>query len=97
MKEFHCPYCGQAAFATLCSDCQAAGIRIQQTKSVFHIGRCHRCGHMDDEPCAARTGSFRTLERAWQGGSKALREFRQRAVRLASRAAETIKGGSIRT
>ncbi len=97
MKEFHCPYCGQTAFATLCTDCQAGGIRIQETKSVFHIGRCHRCGHTDDEPCPARIGSNRTVERAWRGGSKALREFRHLAARLAARAAETIRRGSIRT
>src|SRR6266404_4308715 len=97
MEEFHCPHCGQTAFATLCTDCQAEGISIQVTKSVFHIGRCQRCGHVDDEPCSARIGSIRPIERAWQGGSKALREFGHLAVRLAGRAAETIRGGSIRT
>jgi len=97
MKEFHCPYCGQTAFATLCTDCQAEGIRIQETKSVFHIGRCHSCGHIDDEPCMARMGSNRTIERAWQGGSRALREFRHLALKLATRATEKFKGGSIRT
>jgi NMD protein affecting ribosome stability and mRNA decay len=97
MNEFHCPYCGLTAFASLCTDCQSEGIRIQETKSVFHIGRCHRCGHIDDEPCSARVGSSGTVERAWQGGSKALRQFRRLAVKLAARAAETMKGGSIRT
>ena len=96
MKEFHCPYCGQQAFATLCTDCQAGGIRIQETKSVFHIGRCHRCGHTDDEPCSARIGSNAIVARAWQSGGGALKDFTQLAFRLASRAAEAIRSGSIR-
>lgn len=96
MKEFHCQHCGQTAFATLCTDCQADGIRIQQTRAVFHIGRCDRCGHVDDEPCSARVGSNPIVARAWQGGSEALKDFTQLAFRLASRAAEAIRNGSIR-
>lgn len=96
MKEFHCPYCGQTAFTTLCTDCQADGIRILQTRAVFHIGRCSRCGHVDDEPCAARVGSNRMVARAWQNSGGALKDFTQLAVRLASRAAEAIRSGSIR-
>lgn len=97
MKEFHCPYCGQSAFATLCTDCQAEGIRIQKVKSVFHVGQCHRCGHVDDEPCLARTGSRRALVRAWQEGNRALSEIRDLALRIAARAAEALKGSSART
>ena len=96
MKEFHCPYCGQTAFATLCTDCQADGIRIHQTRAVFHIGRCNRCGHVDDEPCPARIGSNRIVARAWQSGGGALKDFTQLAIRLASRAAEAIRSSSIR-
>jgi len=97
MKEFHCPHCGQTAFMTLCTDCQAEGIKIQKIKAVFHIGRCQRCGHMDNEPCSARIGLNRTIARAWQRGSKTLREFSHLALMLASRAADTIRGGSVRT
>lgn len=96
MKEFHCPYCGQTAFATLCTDCQAEGIRIYETRAVFHLGRCHRCGHVDDEPCSARIGSNPIVARAWQSGGGALRDVTQFAFRLATRAAEAIRSGSIR-
>lgn len=90
MKEFHCPHCGQTAFSTLCTDCQADGIRIQETRSIFHIGRCVRCGHVDDEPCSARIGSNRLMSR------QALKDFTQYAFGLASRAAEAIKSGTVR-
>lgn len=64
MKPFVCPHCGQSAFATLCTDCQAEGIRIHATRSIFHVGRCHRCGHVDDEPCGARVGRGEVFDRA---------------------------------
>jgi hypothetical protein len=64
---------------------------------VFHIGRCQRCGHIDDEPCSARIGWNRTIARACQTGSKALREFSHLALKLVTRAADTIRGGSVRT
>ena len=96
MKEFHCPHCGQTAFSTLCTDCQADGIRIQETRSIFHIGRCVRCGHVDDEPCAARIGSNRVMSRVWYKKGEALRELTQYAFGLASRAAEAIKSGTLR-
>jgi len=96
MKEFHCPYCGQTAFATLCTDCQAEGIRIDETRAVFHIGRCDRCGHVDDEPCSARIGSNTIVARAWQKRGGALKDFTQMAFRLATRAAEAIRSGSSR-
>ena len=96
MKEFHCPHCGQSAFTTLCADCQAEGIRIDETRAVFHIGRCGRCGHVDDEPCSARIGSNRMVARAGQKKSGALKDFTHMAFRLASRAAEAIRSGSIR-
>lgn len=96
MKEFHCPYCGQTAFATLCTDCQSGGIRIRETKSVFHIGRCHSCGHIDDEPCSARIGSNPMVARAWQSGGEALKGLTQFAYRLASRAADAIRSGASR-
>ncbi len=96
MEEFRCPYCGHTAFATLCTDCQAEGIRIQRTKAIFHMGQCHRCRHMDDEPCSARIGSSKTIARAWQMGGKALREYGHLARKLAARAAETIRGGPVR-
>jgi NMD protein affecting ribosome stability and mRNA decay len=75
MQEVRCPHCGQSAFATLCTDCQAEGIRIQKVKSVFHIGRCHRCGHLDDEPCPARIRPNRAFMAAWQRGSKAVKHL----------------------
>jgi DNA-directed RNA polymerase subunit RPC12/RpoP len=96
MKAFHCPYCGQTAFATLCTDCQAEGILIQETRSVFHIGRCSRCGHVDDEPCSARIGSNSKEARTGQSGRGALKDFTQMAYRLATRAAEAIRSGASR-
>ena len=96
MKDFHCPHCGQSAFTTLCTDCQAEGIRIDETRAIFHIGRCGRCGHVDDEPCAARVGSNPFVARAWQRRGEALRDFTQSAFRLATRAAEAIRSGSTR-
>lgn len=96
MKTFHCPHCGQAHFSTLCSDCLAEEIRIQETRSVFHIGRCHRCGHVDDEPCPGRIGSSAIMTRASKNSSSALKGLTQKAVSLAARAAEAIKGSSAR-
>ena len=96
MKTFKCPYCGQAHFATLCSDCLAEGIRIQQTRSVFHLGRCHRCGNVDDEPCTARVGSSQMMTRAWQNKGGALKGLTQKAVGLAARAADAIKAHAAR-
>jgi hypothetical protein len=92
MKEFRCPHCAQTTFTTLCTDCQSAGIRIEQVRSVFHLGRCHHCGHVDDEPCSALTGSARV----WERGGRAVKILSQSAVRLATRAAEAIRMGSIR-
>jgi hypothetical protein len=96
MEDFHCPHCGLVAFTTLCTDCQAEGIRIHETRAVFHIGRCSRCGHVDDEPCPARVGSSRIVARAWQSRGGALKDFTQMARRLATRAAQAIRSGSIR-
>ena len=96
MNAFHCPHCGQAHFATLCSDCHAEAIRIQGTRSVFHVGRCHICGHADDEPCTARVGSSEMLTHAWQNGSNRLKGLTQKAVGLAARAAGAIKSHSAR-
>ena len=96
MKEFHCPHCGQSAFTTLCADCQAEGIRIDDTRSASHIGRCGRCGHVDDEPCSARIGSKRMVARAWQRRGAALKDFIELTFRLATRAAQAIRSGSIR-
>lgn len=93
MKQFRCPHCGQSTFSTLCTDCLAEGIRIQEVRSIFHVGRCHRCGHMDDEPCAARIGANRAIARAWQQGAKALKQFGHLAGKLATRAAESMRGG----
>jgi hypothetical protein len=81
MEHICCPYCEQTTFATVCTDCQAEGIRIQRVSSVFHIGRCHRCGHLDDEPCSARVGSNRSITRV----GKALKELTHVAARLATR------------
>jgi transcription elongation factor Elf1 len=96
MKEFHCPHCGQSTFTTLCADCQAEGIQIEETRAVFHIGRCGRCGHVDDEPCSARIGSNRLVARAWEKKGAALKDFTQLTFRLATRAAEAIRIGSSR-
>jgi hypothetical protein len=96
MKTFHCPHCGQAHFATLCSDCQAEAIRIQETRSVFHFGRCHICGHVDDEPCSARVGSSEMMTHAWRNRGNALKGLAQKAAGLAARAADAIKGNSAR-
>lgn len=78
MQEVHCPHCGQSAFATVCTDCQAEGIRIEQVKSIFHVGRCHRCGHLDDEPCPARVRQNRALLGVWQRGRQAVKQFAMR-------------------
>ncbi len=96
MEAFQCPHCGQSHFATLCSDCLAEEIRIQETRSVFHIGRCHRCGHVDDEPCPSRVGASEMVSRAWQAKSITLKDLTQRAANLAARAADVIKGHSSR-
>ena len=96
MKQFQCPHCGQSTFTTLCTDCQSEGIRIEQTRAVFHLGRCHRCGHVDDEPCSARIGSNPISARAWQMGGEAVKTLGQSAYRLAARAAEAFRSGSIR-
>jgi len=96
MRVFHCPHCGQSHFATVCSDCLADQIPIQQTRSVFHIGRCHRCGHVDDEPCPARVGSGDMMARAWQKRGTTLKGITQTAAKLAVRAADMIKGHSSR-
>ena len=97
MKDYHCPHCGQSTFTTLCTDCQAEGIRIDETRSVFHLGRCQRCGHVDDEPCAARLGSKATSSAVWQRRRGALKGFTLSAFRFATRAAGAIRSGSIRT
>jgi len=94
MNAFECPHCGQAHFATLCSDCLAEEIAIQETRSVFHIGRCHRCGHVDDELCSARVGSSEMITRAPHSGGNALKGLTQKAVSLAARAADAITGHS---
>ena len=96
MKAYHCPHCGQSTFTTLCTDCQAEGIRIDETRAVFHLGRCHRCGHVDDEPCSARIGSNPIAARAWQNRRGALKGLTQVASRLATRAAGAIRSGSSR-
>ena len=96
MKEFHCPHCGQSVFTTLCTDCQAEGIRIDETRSVFHLGRCSRCGHVDDEPCSARIGSNPVMALAAQKKGGTLKDLTQMAFRLATRAAEAIRSGSVR-
>ena len=102
MDAFQCPHCGQSHFATVCSDCLAEEIRIQETRSVFHIGRCHRCGHVDDEPCSALIGSNETAA----SGDKASRTRQRRATlkgltrkaaSFAARAADMIKNQSSRT
>ena len=96
MKAFHCPHCGRAHFATLCSDCLAGEVRIQETRSVFHMGRCHRCGHVDDELCSARVGSSKMITRASQNKGNTVRGLTRKAVSLAARAADVIKGHSAR-
>jgi NMD protein affecting ribosome stability and mRNA decay len=82
MEQLRCPHCGQSAFVTLCSDCQAEGIRIQKVQSVFHIGRCQHCGHLDDEPCPARVRTNRTIANAWQKGSQAVSKVGHLALEL---------------
>jgi len=96
MDHYHCPHCGQSAFATLCSDCLAEEIPIQKTRSIFHIGRCYRCGHIDDEPCPAKVGAAKSVTRAWQNGGDVLKTFTGKAYRLASRAADAIKANTSR-
>ena len=96
MKAYSCPHCGQSHFATLCSDCLAEEIPIQKTRSIFHIGRCHRCGHLDDEPCTAKVGKGRTVAQAWNHGGDALKNLSRKAARLATRAAGALRSGSAR-
>ena len=93
---FSCPHCGETHFASLCSDCLAEEIRIQQTRSVFHVGRCYRCGHVDDEPCLALVGSSQTVAKAWQNRGNTLKGLTQRAASLAARAADAIKAHASR-
>ena len=94
MKTYQCPHCEQTHFATLCSDCLAEEIRIRQTRSVFHIGRCHRCGHVDNELCSAQVGSSEIMARASLHAGNPLKGITQKAVDLAARAADAIKGNS---
>ena len=102
MEAFQCPHCGHSNFATVCSDCLAEEIRIQETRSVFHIGRCHRCGHVDDEPCLALIGSSEKAAssekagRARQKKKATLKGLTRKAASLAARAADMIKGHSSR-
>lgn len=96
MKHYHCPHCGQSAFVTVCSDCLAEGIQIRETRSIFHVGRCHRCGHVDDEPCPAKVGVAKSVAQAWRNGGGALKTLTSKAYRLASRAAEAIKSNADR-
>ncbi len=96
MQQFRCPHCGKTAFATFCTDCQAEGIRIESVRSAFHVGRCPRCGHLDDEPCAAYIEPETVATRAWRGWTQALRKFGQVAVKLAARVGESIRPGSVR-
>jgi hypothetical protein len=96
MKTFQCPHCEQTHFATLCSDCLAEEIRIKQTRSVFHIGRCHRCGHVDNELCSAQVGSSEIMARASLHAGNPLKGITQKAVNLAARAADAIKGNPAR-
>ena len=92
MTSFECPHCGESTFSTLCSDCLADAIPIQETRFVFHMGRCHRCGHLDDEPCLAQVGSSEIVTRAWQKKGGTLKDIAQKAADLAARAADKIKG-----
>ncbi len=96
MEAFQCPHCGHAHFATVCSDCLAEEIRIQETRSVFHIGRCHRCGHVDDEPCLALIGSSERASRTRQNKRATLKGLTRKAANLAARAADMIKSHSSR-
>ncbi len=96
MKTFQCPHCEQSHFATLCSDCMAEEISIQETRSVFHIGRCHRCGHIDNELCSVQVGSSEIMTRSSLYTGNPLKELTQKAVDLAARAADAIKGSSDR-
>lgn len=96
MKQYSCPHCGQDAFATLCTDCQAEGIKIEYVRSVFHLGRCPRCGHLDDEPCSARIGRGRIVARVWDNGRQVMQRFGRLAARLAARAAESFRNNTVR-
>jgi hypothetical protein len=96
MEGYQCPHCGQAHFVTVCSDCLAEQIRIQETRAVFHIGRCHRCGHVDDEPCLARIGSSEIASKVWRNKGAAFKGLTQKAANLAVRAADLIRGHSSR-
>jgi hypothetical protein len=97
VEEFHCPECGQSAFSTVCSNCQAEGIRIRKVQRAFHVGRCQRCGHLDDEPCGVHGTLDRSFSRALRSARRTLAELGSRALRLAARAAEAIRGGTVRT
>jgi len=96
METFQCPHCGQSHFATVCSDCLAEKIPINETRSVFHIGRCHRCGHVDDEPCLARIGESDAVARVWKKRGTTLKDITRKAANLAARAADVIKAHSSR-
>jgi NMD protein affecting ribosome stability and mRNA decay len=92
MKTFSCPRCEETHFATLCSDCLAEEIHIQKTRSALHIGRCHRCGHVDAEPCPSPAASNVITGCTTKITRSALTGLTQKAVSFAARATNVIKG-----
>jgi hypothetical protein len=61
MNTFTCTHCQESPLATLCSDCLAEEICIRETRTALHIGRCHRRGLVDAEPCRGRAGSGKEM------------------------------------
>lgn len=91
MKKASCPRCRESHFATLCSDCLAEEIVIHETRSALHIGRCHRCGHVDAEPCPGSAGSSELMmTQASQPRHNALKGLTRLVASLATRATGVI-------
>ena len=91
MNTFACHHCENNHFATLCSDCLVEEIHIQETRSALHIGRCHRCGHVDAEPCPAAARSGTHLNRTKQIAGHAFGGLSRKTLNLAAGTTHAIR------
>ncbi len=97
MNKFYCPHCRESYFATLCSDCLAEEIHILRTKSALHVGQCHRCGHVDAEPCSGyASSSNNVLSHAHRNKRIAFKSLYQFIASVATRATGAIRSDNAR-
>jgi hypothetical protein len=55
-----CPYCYAREFTCGCG----AIVSLDKVVDIFHVGRCDRCGYVD-EPCRERTSVLDEKPRGW--------------------------------